>query len=171
MTAKKMNEKERTWLRLGLKALAVVIILWLCFGVLVGLRRVPNISMNGRINDGDFVLFNRISSTHDVGDIVFYTHDGKEYLSEIVGVENDLITINDEGYLLVNGEAYSKAPVYDFSLGESDPFGTGIRVPKGSFFVLNSNYECQDDSRTFGTIFAEDIKGNVIALILRTRGF
>ena len=136
----------RTWVRLAVKALIIVVILWISFGVCLGLRRVSSITMNGRINDGDFVLFDRMKNTYNVGDVVFYAHDGKELLSEIIGVEDDLIMVDEEGFLLV-------------------------RVPAGTYFVLNSNYEITNDSRSFGVINAKDIKGSIIALMLRTRGF
>ncbi len=167
----KISKAGRTWLRLALKALVIILILWLCFGVFVGFRRISDISMSGRINDGDLILFNRISRNYSVGDVVFYSNNDHEYLSEIVGVEDDLVTLNDEGYLLVNNEVISKAPVYDFTLGETNPFGSGFRVPTGSYFMLNSNYEDVNDSRSFGAISKSHIKGNVIALFLRTRSF
>lgn len=168
---KSLGTVGRTWVRLAIKAIAIVVIISLCFGVFVGMRRISDISMNGRLNDGDFVLFNRISSTYSVGDVVFYSYKDHEYLSEVVGVEDDLVTVNEEGFLLVNGEVVSNAPVYDSTLGETNPFGSGFRVPTGSYFVLNSNYECMDDSRTFGAIKPSAIKGSVIALMLRTRSF
>lgn len=161
----------RTWIRLAVKALVIILILWISFGVCLGLRRVSNISMNGRINDGDFVLFDRMKGEYNVGDVVFYTHDNKELLSEIIAVEDDLILIDKDGYLLVNGEAVTDSPVYDFTLGETNPFSNGFRVPAGTYFVLNSNYEITEDSRSFGAVNAKDIKGSVIALMLRTRSF
>ena len=168
---KNSNEVRRTWVRLALKALAIIAILWVSFGVIVGLRRVTDVSMDGRINDGDFVLFNRIGKKYNVGDVVFYNQNDNELLSEIVGEEDDLVTLNDEGYLLVNGVVVSKTPVLDPTLGESNPLGSGFRVPAGSYFVLNSNYEDSNDSRTFGAIKNSHIKGSIIALILRTRSF
>ncbi len=168
---KKLNMAGRTWVRLAVKAVVVLLILWVCFGIFVGMRRISDISMNGRINDGDFVLFNRISSDYLVGDVVIYDYDGQEYLSEIIGIDGDLITTNEEGYILVNGEVVSSSPVFDFALGDTDPFGSGYRVPAGTYFVLNSNYECADDSRVFGAIYKKNIKGNIIALLLRTRSF
>ena len=168
---KNSNKVRHAWVCLALKALAIIAILWISFGVFVGLRRISDISMDGRINDGDFVLFNRIGKTYHVGDVVIYTQDNEELLSEIVGEEDDIIALNDDGYLLVNGTVVSKTPVYDATLGESNPFGNGFRVPMGSYFVLNSNYEDVNDSRTFGAIKNSHIKGSIIALILRTRSF
>ena len=168
---KKLSEAGRTWVRLGLKALIIIVVLWISFGVFIGVRRISDISMNGRINDGDFVLFNRISNDYQIGDVVVYNHEGHEMLSEIVGVEDDLITVDEEGYLVVNEQIVSKSPVYDYALGEANPFGDGFRVPTGAYFVLNSNYESTNDSRTFGAVYAKDIKGSIIALLLRTRSF
>ena len=168
---KNSNKVRSTWILLALKAFAIIIILWLSFGVFVGLRRISDVSMNGRINDGDFILFNRIGKNHSVGDVVIYSYDGRELMSEIIGEGDDLITLNDDGYLLVNGVIVSDAPVYDSVLDEVNPFGDGFRVPAGSFFVLNSNYEDMKDSRTFGAIKESSIKGSVIALLLRTRSF
>ncbi len=168
---KPLGTVGRTWVRLAIKAVAIIAIISICFGVFVGMRRVSDISMNGRLNDGDFVLFNRITKSYNVGDVVFYSHGDREYLSEIIAVEDDLVTVNEDGFLLVNDEIVSSAPVYDFTLGETNPFGSGFRVPTNSYFVLNSNYECMDDSRAFGAISPSDIKGSIIALMLRTRSF
>ena len=75
---KKLNGAGRTWVRLSIKAAAIIVILWLCFGVFVGARRISDISMSGRLNDGDFVLFNRISNDYSAGDVVVYERDGRE---------------------------------------------------------------------------------------------
>ena len=168
-----MDEKRvgRTWVYLVLKAFAIVAILWLSFGVFVGLRRVSNVSMQGRINDGDFILFNRIHKKYNVGDVIIYSHDNNELMSEIIGEEDDIIALNEEGYLLVNDVVVSTTPVYDSTLDEINTFGDGFRVPADSYFVLNSNYEDLKDSRTFGAIRKTEIKGSVIALLLRTRSF
>ena len=168
---KNYNKVGRTWVRLAVKAVAIILVLWISFGIFVGFRRISDISMNGRINDGDFVLFNRINGEYSAGDVVLYSHNDQEYLSEIIATEDDLVTINEEGFILVNGEVTSKTSVYDSTLGEVNPFGSGFRVPTGSYFMLNSNYEDTDDSRSFGAISRSEIKGNIIALILRTRRF
>ncbi|MCR5573000.1 MAG: signal peptidase I [Candidatus Saccharibacteria bacterium] len=154
-----------------MKAIVIFTLLWLSFGAFVGFRRVTDVSMDGRINDGDFILFNRMGKNHNVGDVVIYSYDGRELMSEIIGEEDDLITLNDDGYLLVNGVIVSNAPVYDSTLDEANPFGDGFRVPMGGYFVLNSNYEDVNDSRSFGAIRKSDIKGSVIALLLRTWSF
>ena len=71
---KPLGTVGRTWVRLTIKAVAIIAIISICFGVFVGMRRVSDISMNGRLNDGDFVLFNRITKSYNVGDVVFYSH-------------------------------------------------------------------------------------------------
>lgn len=166
---KNRNKVGSTWLLLTLKVLAIIAILWFGVGILIGLRRVSDVSMNGRINAGDFILFDRISDNYSVGDVIIYSHDGQEFMSEIVGEEDDTIALNEDGYLLINGDIISSTPVGDYTSGEVSPFVKNYRVPKGSFFVLNSNYENTDDSRTFGAIIESDIKGVVISLLLRTR--
>ena len=58
--------------------------------------------------------------------------------------------------------------VYNLNEGETPTISFPFRVPDGSYFLLNGNLEAMDDSRSFGAVYAKDIKGKIVT-ILRTR--
>ena len=160
--------KYRDWIRLALKLVILAVVLWLIFGVFVGLHRVNGVMMSNRIEDGDLVLFSRINDEYAADDVVIFEHDDKMTISAILALPNDLIEIDDMGCLYVNGTQVSEDVVYNLEQGEVPGISFPYRVPNGSYFVLNKNLESPEDSRSFGAIFSKDIKGKIIG-ILRTR--
>ena len=161
-------EKHRKWIRFGFKIILLIAIVWLIFGVFVGLHRVNGISMAGRIEDGDLILFSRTESEYHQGDAVIFVHDGNTYVSSILAKAGDTVEIDDVGRLYVNKIRVSEEKIYDLEGGEQPSISLPYRVPSNSYFVLNKNLEATEDSRSFGAIFSKDIKGKAMT-ILRTR--
>lgn len=126
------------------------------------------ISMDGRVKDGDLILFDRTINEFLFDDVVIYTHDGKEYVSTIVATAGDVLTSDQEGHLLINNEQYANGIVFDSDLDEENTLVGPIRVPADGFYVVNENLDDISDSRKFGIIYRNDIKGKLIGL-LRTR--
>ena len=164
---KKISPK-REWIRLGIKLAVLLLIFWIVLGVLFGIRRIEGVAMNPRVSDGDLTLFFRTSDGLEAGDVVLFSKDGKQYISRIIGVENDLISLDDEGHLSVNGDQLYDTLAYDLARGDEIKISFPQRVEKGTFFVVNDNLDSNGDSREFGSIRKEEIYGKVIS-ILRTR--
>ena len=160
--------KYRDWIRLILKLVILVVVLWLIFGVFVGLHRVNGVTMSNRVEDGDLVLYSRINDEYAADDVIIFEHDAKTMVSSILAMPNDLIEIDENGCLYVNGIQVSEDVVYNLEQGETPGISLPYRVPNGSYFLLNENLEAPEDSRSFGAIFKKDIKGKIVG-ILRTR--
>jgi len=160
--------KYRDWIRLGLKLVVLGVVLWLVFGLFVGLHRVNGVAMSVRVKDGDLVLYSRADNDFHADDVVIFEHDGSEMLSTILAVPNDLIEIDEIGCLYVNGVQVSENIVYNLEQGETPGISFPYRVPIDSYFLLNENLEAPEDSRSFGAIFKSDIKGKIVG-VLRTR--
>ena len=161
-------KKHQNWIRFGIKIVILLLIIWLIFGVFIGLYRVNGIAMAGRIEDGDLVLFSRTDNQYHVGDAIIYTHDDKEYVSAILATAGDLVEIDEVGRLYVNKIRVSEDKYYNLEDGEQPSISLPLRVPTNSYFVLNKNLEAVEDSRSFGAIFRDKIKGKAMT-ILRTR--
>ena len=164
---KKLSAK-REWIRLGIKVAVLLLIFWILLGVLFGIHRIDGVSMSPRVSDGDLTLFYRTNDNIEVGDVVLFNKNDKQYISRIVAVENDVITLDEEGHLYINGVEHSDTPAYNFERGETAKIPYPQRIEKGKYFVINDNYESNDDSREFGVIEKTNIYGKVIS-ILRTR--
>lgn len=124
--------------------------------------------MAGRTEDGDLVLYSRMTEEYSADDVVLYEYDGKIYTSSILAFPGDLIEIDEQGYLYLNHIRVSDSVAFNLDQGETPNFSSPYRVPSGSYFVLNNNLESMEDSRVFGSIYTNNIKGKVIS-ILRTR--
>ena len=160
--------KNKNWIRLGIKILVLALVLWLLFGVLIGLRRVEGVSMSHRVEDGDLVLFSRTDKTYYPDDVVLFERDNETHISSILASPGDIVTLDEVGRLYVNGAQVSDRSVYNLSDGEKPGITYPTRVPRNMYFVLNENLEDSNDSRSFGTIPASSIKGKIFT-ILRTR--
>ena len=124
--------------------------------------------MSNRVEDGDLMLYSRIDDEYGQDDVVIFDYEGQLHVSVVLAKGGDLVEIDEHGCLYVNHVQASDAVVYDVDQGDELKISMPFRVPNDSYFLLNENLEDLDDSRNFGAIKAEEIKGKVIS-ILRTR--
>ena len=160
--------KYKDWWRLGAKILILVAVLWLVFGLCFGLHRVNGPAMSTRLEDGDLILYTKLSNDYKEGDAVVYEIDGIQYVSSILAQPGDLIELDEKGHLHINGTQYFDYIVYTPEQLDSATMSSVYRVPSDSYFLLNQNLETMEDSRTFGAIPASSIRGKIIG-VLRTR--
>ncbi|MEI8124523.1 MAG: signal peptidase I [Parachlamydiaceae bacterium] len=128
---------------------------------------VPGDCMEPAIKDGSHVFVNHISPylrQYQIGDIIAFKHEGKEWVSRIVALETDTVQIT-ESKVTVNGTAQQSDKV--FRNWSNWKYGTyaidkSFQVPLGHVFVLSDNLSAQhDDSRVFGPISENSIVGLV----------
>ncbi|MDR2047810.1 MAG: signal peptidase I [Clostridiales bacterium] len=168
--------------------LIVLFVITLAFGASVVLReyvvigtRVKGISMENTVYDGDTVyllntknvkkgdiirLKNPIPEKDNSGEIV------DEYLiKRVIAIGGDRLAIPGDGYVYVNGEkvgdGYTKEPGGTNYRAESDDmsFVTEGKVPDGYIFVLGDNRAKSQDSRVFGAVKTDDIRGKAFLIV------
>lgn len=164
-----LSDTKRGWIRLAIKLLIAFLFFYFCFGVFAGISRVSGISMDGRIKDGDYILFDRVSNNFMTGDVILFEKDGKTHISEIIATSNDVITIDKDGFIYVNDNKYREDSIYSSTASETEEREELVfRVSQDQYYVLNENLNDDSDSRTLGGIEAKEIKGKVISILLRT---
>jgi signal peptidase I len=128
---------------------------------------VPGDCMEPAIKDGSHVFVNHISPylrQYQIGDIIAFKHEGKEWVSRIVALETNTVQIT-EGEVTVNGVAQQSDKI--FRSWSNWKYGTyavdkSFQVPLAHVFVLSDNLSAQhDDSRVFGPISENSIAGLV----------
>lgn len=151
--------KRSPWLVLGLQVAALLAFAYLC---LFNLSVVRGSSMAPRIHDGDRILIDHLSYVFgDVqrGDIVVLKYPldpSVDYIKRVVGLPGDEVLLQD-GHVWVNGELVDE-PYVD----EPDPFSRQrVRVKPAHFFVLGDNRPRSSDSREFGLVPQDYIRGRV----------
>lgn len=163
-TAPAPEEKESSgWGRFFLDVLETILLaaaLFLVINAISARVRVDGTSMLPTLQDGEFVLVNRLAyrfGQPQRGDIVVfhYPTDPKQedLIKRVIGLPGDEVKV-ENGAVYVNGirlkEPYiAAAPAYD---------GTWP-VPEGSLFVLGDNRNKSSDSHAWGFVPYEDVVG------------
>jgi signal peptidase I len=126
--------------------------------------RIPSESMVPTLEVGDRVLANKFIYRFTEparGDVVLFdsVEEGSEdtLIKRVAGVEGDEIRVQG-GTLFVNGEPQDEPYLNQYIPDQSTPYGPET-VPKDHVFVLGDNRGNSGDSRVFGPVPVENIKG------------
>ena len=119
------------------------------------------------IKDGDLIIAFRLQEDFAKNDVVVYQNGDATYLGRIVARENDVVTLDDSGTLLVNGTVQRGEIVYPTLAKEGLDYP--LRIKAESVFLLGDHRMEARDSRDFGPIPMEQVAGKIIT-ILRRRG-
>ena len=133
--------------------------------------KIPAGSMEPTLLIGDHILVDRSQSAKNPGRgdlIVFeYPEDpSKDFIKRVVAVGGDSVEIRDKE-LFVNGKsakepyvAHKETSVIPANQNPRDNYGPQL-VPKNSYFVLGDNRDRSYDSRFWGTVPKDKVKGTV----------
>jgi len=143
---------------------AFVLVFGLIRPFVVEAFRIPSESMVPTLKVGDRVLANKFiyrftEPARD--DVVLFdsVEEGSEdtLIKRVAGVEGDEIRVQG-GTLFVNGEPQDEPYLNQYIPDQSTPYGPET-VPKDHVFVLGDNRGNSGDSRVFGPVPVENIKG------------
>ena len=156
-----------------LRLAVFILVVWVLFFVVIGVVRMPSADMYPRIDSGDFVMYYRLDKDAKAQDVIVFTKEiegiegRQQFIGRVVAREGDTVEITEDDRLKVNGNtvietnifyptpAYANGPEYPLTLGE------------GEYFVLVDSRKGGTDSRYFGPVLRDEIKGTVITIIRR----
>lgn len=154
--------------------LALLVVLYL---VLITPHEVDGRSMDPTYKDGEYLVANKLVyklSKPKHGDvIIFKKTPTQDYIKRVIGVPGDTVSLRD-GALYLNGEMLDEGEYLDGVITNGGSFlqeGRTITVPEGEYFVSGDNRPHSSDSRAFGTIEEDVIKGRVWFVIYPFDGF
>lgn len=139
-------------------AAAVVLCVTLFFPVL----QVTGDSMEPVLREGNLIL-TRKTDHLKTGDICGFYYNNELLLKRVIGVPGDMVDIDAEGNVSVNGQVLNEPYVLQKALGKSD-VSFPLLVPEDCYFVMGDNREVSIDSRSsiIGCVNQEQIEGKVI---------
>jgi signal peptidase I len=133
--------------------------------------RFPTASMEPTLLAGDHILVDRRESAKNPsrGELIVFQYPqdpAKDFLKRVVAVGGDKVEIKDK-VLYVNGNevkepyvSHQEADMIPASQNPRDNYGPQV-IPKDSYFVLGDNRDKSYDSRFWGAVAKDKIKGTV----------
>jgi signal peptidase I len=144
-------------------ALAISVVLYLFLMTpheVVGTSMVPN------FQNGEHLIANKI--VYQIGKpqrgdvIIFQYSETQDFIKRVIGMPGDTITLRD-GRFYVNDQLLDESDYLDESVyssgGEYLHEGETVEVPAGQYFVAGDNRPHSSDSRFFGPIGEDKVKG------------
>lgn len=138
------------------------------FLIVFGICRCSDNMMSPACKDGDLAFYYRLQNTYQPSDVVVLEKKDETQIRRIIAVAGDTVDLTEEG-LKINGHLQQEPEIYKETLPYLEGISFPVTVGQGEYFVLGDNRGNAKDSRIYGTVKQEEIKGIVITL-LRRRG-
>ncbi|MFP6638081.1 MAG: signal peptidase I [Nitrospinaceae bacterium] len=116
----------------------------------------------------DIILFSTVPEREDIIVFKFPRDERRDFIKRVIGLPGDLLEVRRQkiyvnGKLLEDSHARHTEPASDSSLVPRDDFGP-VLVPDGYVFVMGDNRENSQDSRYWGFLNVEKIRGKALMI-------
>lgn len=161
------TQEKVNWKRFAfdlIETLVLAVVLFLAINAVSARVRVDGYSMRPTLEDGEFVLVNKLSYRFGEvkrGDIIvfhFPMNPQEELIKRVIGLPGDRVTVRDQR-VYVNGQALSEPYIAQTPLYQGE-----WTVTDGHYFVLGDNRNNSNDSKDWGLLPAENVVGKAILI-------
>ena len=172
-TSELIKEGSKAFLTFFFDILETVVIAFAIFAVvyifIASPHEVIGRSMEPNFHEGEFLLADKLSYRFREpkrGEVVIFQFDDThDYIKRVVGLPGDEIEIHD-GYVYVNGKKIPESEYLDTAVrtanGNYLTPGRKEIIPEGHVFAMGDNRPHSSDSRNFGMVAEDKIKGRAI---------
>lgn len=144
-------------------ALVLAVVLYL---FIMTPHEVVGNSMHPTYKNGEYLMANKITyrfADPQRGDVVIFKYsDTQDFIKRVIGIPGDEVMIKD-GSIYINDKKLDESNYLAASVitngGSYIHEGQSIAVPQDQYFVCGDNRPNSSDSREFGPISKERIKG------------
>ncbi len=171
---KKRRRRMRALRSFLFKTVALAAVVYVLFFHIVGVTMMPTRDMYPRLDAGDLLLYYRLEKDPKAQDIIVFEKaapDGegtKTYACRVVAAPGDTVSVTEADGLRVNGNAMIESNIFY----PTKPYDEGaveypLKLGEGEYFVMADQRNGGMDSRYFGVVRTEEIKGIVITILRR----
>ena len=151
-----------------IRLIAMVLLMWVLFGLIFGICSMKNEDMMPRISSGDLLLYYRLQQNFVSGDVIVLQKDGKRYVGRVATHGGDTVEITEDAQLSVNGSTVIENDIYYSTPRYESGIAYPVTLAENEVFVLCDYREGAKDSRYFGPVSKSEIKGKVITIVRRS---
>ncbi len=165
-TELKRERYKRRYKRI-LKSTVYALIIVAAVAVLIATLILPVLQISGTsmeptLHDDDIVVLIK-SKELKRGDLCGFYYSNKILIKRVIALPGEVISIDTEGNVVVNGEELNEPYVSEKGLGECDvefPF----EVPEGEYFLMGDHRQTSIDSRSsvIGCVARDEIIGRIV---------
>ncbi|MBQ5825418.1 MAG: signal peptidase I [Clostridia bacterium] len=158
----KYSRKYKKVLKSTMSSLIVVAAIAVLIATLaLPVLQIQGSSMEPTLNDEEIVVLLKTNKL-ERGQLCCFSYQNKLLIKRIIGIPGDSISIDQDGYVYVNGEQLDEPYVLDRDLGECD-VTFPIHITDNHYFILGDHRSTSIDSRSsvVGLVNSEQIVGKI----------
>ena len=191
---KKRATRRKAALSLLIRLLLLAVVIYVLFFVIIGVTSMPNGDMYPRVDAGDLVLYYRLDKDVKAQDIIVFEKNMDEvtqsaagsgrgynlntisaagatgdvlFVSRVVAVAGDTVEVTENGNLIINGSTMIESNIFYSTYPYMGYTEYPLTLGEGECFVLADSRQGGADSRFFGPVNVNEIKGTVITILRR----
>ena len=162
ISKEKYSKKYKKVLKSTFSSLIVVAAIAVLIATLIlPVLQIQGSSMEPTLNNDEIVILLKTSRL-ERGQLCCFSYQNKLLIKRIIGVPGDNITIDQEGYVYVNGHVLDEPYILDRALGECDA-SFPVNVKDNHYFILGDHRSTSIDSRSsvVGLVSGDQIVGRI----------
>lgn len=123
--------------------------------------QISGASMEPTLSNGDIVVLFKTKNLQR-GDLCGFSYSNKILVKRVIGLPGDIIAIDSDGTVKVNGDPLNEPYVVYGGLGECD-LEFPYRVPENEYFIMGDRRDTSIDSRStaIGCVTRDQLLGEI----------